>query len=303
MTNRSAIFLSIALLAAPNGLLAQSSSSSFVAQETVSDSGWESAPAMVFEGGGGQAASPIRGSRNGGAVSDGMFSHLAFGAGISPLGIQLQAATNISRHFNVRGTGSFFSYTDSFTTNGIAASAKLNLASAGASVDVYPFHAGWRISPGLLFYNQNGLSASTNVAAGTSFTLNDNTYYSANANLTTGATPVVGTAALGLYATKPAFSITTGWGNMVKSTGHWSFPFEAGVAFTGQPTLTASLTGWACTDQAQTQCQNINDPNNPIAQAVQSNLSAQIAKWTNDISPLRFYPILSFGAAYSFRTR
>ena len=155
----------------------------------------------------------------------------------------------------------------------------------------------------MLFYNQNQVTAATNVAAGTQFTLNDNTYYSANANPATGATPVVGTATLGLYANKPAFSITTGWGNMVKSTGHWSFPFEAGVAFTGQPTLTASLTGWACTDQAQTQCQNINDPNNPIAQAVQSNLSAQIAKWTNDISPLRFYPILSFGAAYSFRTR
>ena len=291
--------LATPLLAAPSALLAQSSSSSLVAPDATTDS----ASLLVFDGGAGQAASPIRGARNGGAVSDGMFSRLAFGAGISPLGIQLQAATNITRHFNVRGTGSFFGYTDSFTTNGISASAKLNLASAGASLDVYPFHSGFRLSPGVLFYNQNGLSASTNVAPGTSFTLNESTYYSASANPVTGATPVVGTATLGLYANKPAFSITTGWGNMVKSTGHWSFPFEAGVAFTGQPTLTASLSGWACLDQAQTQCQNIADPNNPIAQAVQNNLSAQIAKWTSDISPLRFYPILSFGVGYSFRIR
>jgi hypothetical protein len=295
---RTALLLTAALLAAPCALLAQSSSISFVSPDATSDS----TSALAFEGAG-QAASPIRGARNGGAVSDGMFSRLAFGAGISPLGIQLQAATNITRHFNVRGTGSFFGYTDSFTTNGISASAKLNLASAGASLDVYPFHSGFRLSPGVLFYNQNGLSASTNVAPGTSFTLNESTYYSASANPVTGATPVVGTATLGLYANKPAFSITTGWGNMVKSTGHWSFPFEAGVAFTGQPTLTASLSGWACLDQAQTQCQNIADPNNPIAQAVQNNLSAQIAKWTSDISPLRFYPILSFGVGYSFRIR
>ncbi|MDR3725841.1 MAG: hypothetical protein P4K86_02240, partial [Terracidiphilus sp.] len=101
---RTALLLSAALLAAPCALLAQSPSSSFVAPETTADS----TSALFFEGGAGQAASPIRGTRNGGAVSDGMFSRLAFGAGISPLGIQLQAATNITPHFNVRGTGNFF---------------------------------------------------------------------------------------------------------------------------------------------------------------------------------------------------
>jgi len=296
--NRTALILTIALLAAPGALLAQSSSSSFVAADSIS----ESTSALTFEGAG-QAASPVRGVRNGGAISDGMFSRLGFGGGISPLGIQLQVATNITSHFNVRGTGNFFSYSDNFTTNGISATAKLNLASAGASVDVYPFHLGWRMSPGLLFYNQNGLSASTNVAAGTSFTLNSNTYYSANANSATGATPVVGTASLGLNTSKPAFTVTTGWGNIAKSTGHWSFPFEVGVAFIGAPSLKASLSGWACTDAAQTQCSDLSSPTNPISQAVQSNLATQLTKWTSDINPLKTYPIVSGGVAYSFRVR
>jgi hypothetical protein len=90
---------------------------------------------------------------------------------------------------------------------------------------------------------------------------------------------------------------------MVKSTGHWSFPFEVGVVFIGAPTVQASLTGWACLDQAQTQCSDLSSPTNPISQAVQSNLSAQLAKWTNDINPLKTYPILSGGVAYSFRIR
>jgi hypothetical protein len=34
---------------------------------------------------------------------------------------------------------------------------------------------------------------------------------------------------------------------------------------------------------------------------VQSNLTAQVAKWTNDLNPLKTYPIVSVGLAYSFR--
>jgi hypothetical protein len=235
--------------------------------------------------------------------SSGVLSRIGLGVGISPLGIQLQAATNLGNHFNLRGTGNFFNYSANFTTDGIEATAKLNLASAGASVDIYPFRFPFRISPGALFYNQNQLTAATNVAAGTSFTLNGATYYSANTNPATGAVPVTGTGVLGLNTTKPAFTITTGVGNMLPRRGHWSFPFEIGVAFIGAPTVNVNLTGWACYDQAQTQCSDISNPNNPIGVAVQSNLAAQVAKWTSDINPLKTYPIISGGLTYSFHIR
>jgi len=288
--NRSALVLSLALLAAPVALTAQSPtySSSLVAPEPTPDGGAGQRPAPYLTSTG-SSARPL--------------SRIGFGAGISPLGIQLQAATNLGGHFNLRGTGNFFNYSDNFATNGINATAKLNLASAGAAVDVYPFHVGWRISPGVLFYNQNQVTAATNVAAGTSFTLNGTTYYSANANSATGATPVTGAATLGLNTTKPAFTITTGWSNMARGNGHWSFPFEIGAAFIGAPSVNVNLTGWACYDQAQTECTNISDPNNPIAVAIQSNLTAQVAKWTSDINPLKTYPIVSGGVAYSFHVR
>ena len=130
-----------------------------------------------------------------------------------------------------------------------------------------------------MFYNQNRVRASDTVASGTSFTLNGDTFYSANANAATGATPVNGTALLNLHATRPAFTITAGWGNPLEHRGHWSFPVEVGVGLVGMPTLNVNLAGWACNDKAQTQCMNIADPNNPIAIRVQNDLHSQISKW------------------------
>ncbi len=229
-------------------------------------------------------------------------SRIAIGVGVSPLGPQLQVATNLNRHFNLRGTGSFFTYSTNFTTNGINANAKMNLASAGASLDIYPFRAGFRISPGVLLYNQNRLTADALVPGGSSFTLNGNTFYSASANSATGATPINGTGFLGLHTTRPAFTVTTGWGNVIPASGrHWSFPFELGVAFIGAPTLNVNLGGWVCLDQAQTHCYDFaTDPN---ASPARADLQAQIAKWRSDLDPLKTYPIVSFGVAYNFRIR
>lgn len=230
-------------------------------------------------------------------------SRFAIGGGVSPLGIQLETVTNISSHFNVRGTGNFFNYSTNFTTSGVNATAKLNLASARASLDVYPFRSGFHISPGILIDNQNQVTANTDVAAGTSFTLNGQTYYSANTNAATGATPIIGSGILGLNTNKAAFTATAGWGNMARGHGHWSVPVEAGVAFIGAPTVKVNLSGWACEDQAQTECSSISDPANPIAIAIQSNLTTQVAKWTSDLNVLKTYPIVSVGLAYSFHVR
>jgi hypothetical protein len=205
---------------------------------------------------------------------------------------------------NLRASGNMFRYSTNFTTNGFNANAKLSLASAGLAGDIYPFHTGFRVSPGLLWYNQNRLTANSTVAGGSSFTLNGDTFYSANANAATGATPLNANAALGLNTTRPAFTITTGWGNTIpRNGGHWSFPFEAGVALTGPPSLNANLTGWACYDQAQTQCTNVASTTDPIALQIQGDLTAQIAKWKSNVQPLKTYPIVSAGAAYSFGVR
>jgi hypothetical protein len=84
-----------------------------------------------------------------------------------------------------------------------------------------------------------------------------------------------------------------------RSGKHLSFPFEIGAGFVGSPSVNVNLGGWACYDQAQTECASITG-NSQLATSVQSNLNSQVAKWRSDLSPFRFYPIFSAGVAYSF---
>jgi len=281
--------LAVVVFAASSALFAQESSSTFrlIDSDTI-------------PGGGNTFVSPAPATS---APSARPFSKVAFGVGISPLGVQLSMTTNLNPHLNLRNTGNLFNYSTNFTASGIGADAKLDMKSAGTALDIYPFHKGFRISPGLLFYNTNQVTATALVAGGTSFTLNNQSYYSASANSATGATPVNGNALLSLHTTYPAFTITTGWGNTIPRKGHWSFPFEVGVALTGAPSLKVNLGGWACYDQAQTLCTDITSKTDPIALEIQSNLAAQVAKWTKDAEPLKTYPIASFGVAYSFGLR
>lgn len=223
------------------------------------------------------------------------FSRLAFSGGISPLGINMQVAVNANRYMNLRGIGNFFNYSvNNVSTNGMNLNGKLNFATAGAAVDFYPFpNHGFRLSPGALFYNQNNVTANLTVDGGTSFSLNDYTYYASSTD------PIRGNAGLGLNSRKQAFTMTTGWGNIIpRRGGHWSFPFEIGAAFVGAPTLKMNLTsGQACDAQGQNCVYVATDPD------VQSNLQAQIVKYQKDINPFQYYPIINFGAAYSFKIR
>jgi hypothetical protein len=220
------------------------------------------------------------------------FSRLAFGGGFSPLGINLMAATNLNRYMDLRANGNVFRFTDNgISTNGFNVAANLSLASAGLSLDLFPFpDHGFRVSPGLLFYNGNQAGATFTVQGGTSFTLNDTTYYASSTN------PISGSGTLGLNSQKPAFTITTGWGNVMgRSGGHLSFPVEVGVALIGAPSLTMALTsGQVCDAQGQN-CVDVATDS-----TVQSNLQAQVAKYKSDLDPLKTYPIISAGVAYSF---
>ena len=156
MMKRAVLLLTAALLVAPVVLAAQASSfSSSTASSNLVAS--EADP----DGGAGQVTPTA--PREAGPNSS--FSRIGIGVGISTLGIRVQAATNIGNHLAVRGSGNFFGYSDNFTTNGINATAKLSLDSAGVAVDFFPFRFPFRLSPGVLFYNTNQLTAATDVAA------------------------------------------------------------------------------------------------------------------------------------------
>jgi len=231
-------------------------------------------------------------------------SRVGIGANVSPLGIGVNATTVLSDYFDARLMGNFFSYTSPrFEIEGFRANANLHLASMAASLDWYPFKSVWRLSPGLMFYNANQLSMTSLVVAGTSFSLDKQTFYSASANAATGATPLTGSGVLGLHPRPVAFTLAGGFGKFVpRSKRHWSFPSEFGVVFMGAPSANVTPSGWVCLDAQQTQCSNIANPANPVAQQFNTALQAQLAIWRRDLGRITVYPMFSYSVVYSFNT-
>jgi len=200
-------------------------------------------------------------------------------------GIGGEIATPLGRHIRLRAGGGAFSYSTTFTTNGLTGNGTLKIGEVFGSLDLHPFANGFRISPGLNFRNPNAVTAVVNYPGGQSFTLNDVNYTSEVGDPVTGNASVV-------FGNKVAPRITLGVGNMFpKSGGHWSFPFEIGAEYTDKPVLALTLSGSACNSQG---CGSINTPDNL------ANINGEIAKIQNDLNPYSFFPILSFGIGYRF---
>jgi hypothetical protein len=254
-------------------------SSSLIAPSFLSDSSFLNA-----EGGSSAAITPASQSRPNG------FPGIGVGVKVGLFGVGVEAAVPISGRFNVRAGGNFFSYNDTLSSSGINYNADLRFRSAEASLDCFPFRGGFHVSPGALLYNGNQVTGGANVAAGQTFTLNDQTYTSSAGD------PVTGSGSL-TFPNKVAPKLTVGWGNLVpRGERHFSFPFEVGFAYVGDPKFVLNLQGTACyTYEGTPYCDNVATDSN-----VQSNLAAEIKKINNDAADARFFPILSQGFAVRF---
>lgn len=234
-------------------------------------------------GGGGQAEYS--------ALRDNPFSRMDFGATVSSLGIGAEAATNLGPTVDLRLFGNYTNFTHNFNQSGFDISLNIGMANTGAKVDFYPFHFPLRFSPGYLYFNQNRVSARLHATPGATFTLNNVTYASDNAD------PVHGYGRLLLGGS--GFIVTTGYGRILSHTRkRFAFPFEAGVVFINTPVAQFNLFGKVCDVNHVHFCQ-------PAAQfpTFAANLAAQVATWNHDVKPYHIYPIFQGGVSYSFSLR
>ncbi len=214
-------------------------------------------------------------------------SHFPVGIGVkvSTLGIGGEVAVGLSQRSNVRFGFNAFSYGQTFDKDGATYKGTLDLRSAQATYDIFPvrwFH----VSPGVLLYNGNKVSAKVSVPGGQTFTLSNTTY------LSDAADPVSGTGKLTVYKATPM--VLFGFGNLVARSGHFSASFEVGAAYQGPPRVALNLGGSAC-DSSGLFCRSIaSDP------TIQSNIVAEQSKLNKSASPYRFYPVVSFGFGYKF---
>ena len=214
-------------------------------------------------------------------------SRIAIGLGVkvSTLGIGGEAAVPLGHRSNVRVGFNLFNYSHTFDKDGVTYKGTLNLRSVQATYDFFPLGP-FHISPGVLLYNGNKLTADASVPGGQTLTFNNTNYLSDMAD------PVAGTGKLSVYKSAPMLLI--GFGNLVPRNHHFSTSLEIGAVYQGPPRVTLNLTGSVC-DSSGTNCRTISsDP------TVQSNIVAEQNKLNKSASPFRFYPVLSFGVGYKF---
>ena len=212
----------------------------------------------------------------------------AIGVGVkaSTLGIGGEVALPVTHRTNVRVGFNLFNYSHTFDKDGVTYKGTLNLRSAQATFDFFPIWE-FHISPGVLLYNGNQLTANASVPGGKTFTLNNTSYVSDPSN------PVNGTGKLTVYKAAPM--ILLGIGNLVpRSSRHFSASFEIGAAYQGPPRIALNLAGSAC-DSTGLFCRSISsDP------TIQNNIQLEQAKLAKKAAPFRFYPVVSFGFGIKF---
>lgn len=214
------------------------------------------------------------------------FSRVGIGVKISTLGAGIEVATPLAGKFNVRGGFNMFRYSRPFTNNGIQYQGQLQFQSAEAHLDWFLF-GGFHVSPGILFYNGNQVTANASVPGGQTFSVGGTSYES------DPTAPITGTGKLDFVKVSP--SIMVGIGNLIPRNGrHYSFLFEVGGAYQGSARVALNLAGNVC-DTTGTTCRAVSsDP------TVLANIQAQQVKIQNDVSPYRFFPVLSLGVGFNF---
>jgi len=222
------------------------------------------------------------------AQSDfGPHSQVGVAVTVSTLGAGVETAFPVLERANVRVGFNAFTLNHDFDNDGIVLAASLRMRSFSAHFDWFAFGGGFHISPGVMLYNGNEVTAVATVPAGQKFNLGDETLFSNAAN------PVSGNARISFEKVAPSLRI--GWGNIIPhGDRRWSIPFELGVVYSRAPTSTLTLGGSAC-NQNGTNCRLI-----ATDAALQADLTREQNSMNSDLSPLKIIPVLSVGFSYKF---
>ena len=94
---------------------------------------------------------------------------------VSLLGFGGEAAVPITRKTDFRAGVNGFSYDRNFNKDGVGYAGHLNFRSTETHFDWFPFGGSFHLSPGMLIYNGNKITADASVTGGQTFDLNGKT--------------------------------------------------------------------------------------------------------------------------------
>ena len=233
-------------------------------------------------------SSPAPAAPSAAATSTQDSGNVGAGVKVSLLGGGFEVAARVTHRTNVRAGLNFLSYSRGFHKDGVAYDGQLSFKTFEAHYDFFPFAGSFHVSPGLLAYIGDPVTAKASVPGGQSFTLGGTDFMSDSTN------PVTGSGKINFNRAAPMATI--GWGNLVprRESKHFSVPFEIGIAFQGSPKAALNLTGNVC-DPSGINCRSVaTDP------LVQSKILSEQTKINNDLSAFKVYPIISVGFGYKF---
>lgn len=214
-------------------------------------------------------------------------AHMGFGVKVSTLGAGVESTVRLFGHSQLRTGFNYFLYDRDLSDGGVGYRGELNLCSAQATYDWYPFHGAFHFGPTVLIYNGTHVRANLGVPAGQNFSISKNTYVSDPAD------PINGGASMTFAKVAPGFLF--GWGNLLsRRHHHLSFPVEFGVIYEGTPHVSLNLNGSGC-DVSGLGCSTLaSDP------TATSSIASERAKLAHEVTFLRFYPVVSVGIGFSF---
>ena len=218
------------------------------------------------------------------------FSGVGFATRVGFAGAGFDVATPLSRKLNLRTGTDFFNYDTNFQEEGADVGVNLHLRSGHVALDWFPFGGHLRLSPQIVYGNNNRVLATAVIPSGSTITLNGKDYISSFSD------PLHGSGRIDIRKVSPGFSF--GFGNVIpRDRSHVSIPVEMGFYYVGQPSLQVAFKGSAC------------DPNYPPSVGCQSvdqdagfqqNLAAFKARNDHNLSHASFFPIFSVGVGYRF---
>jgi len=217
-------------------------------------------------------------------VSNGL-PRFGVGVKVGTLGIGIQVGTALASRVNLRAGMNFFDYKDALNEDGVNYNGTLQLRSVEAKLDLFVI-GGFRVTPGLLLYNDNKVSATATVPTGTSISFGGTSYFSNPAD------PLNGNAAISFNKFAPTLGI--GFGNLLpRGNRHWSLSTDLGVAFSGPPQFALGFGGSACL-QNGANCQPVATP------SITADVEAERVKIQDDLKPFKYYPEVSVMFGWKF---
>lgn len=196
---------------------------------------------------------------------------------VGTLGIGVDVDFALGERASVRLGYSGYSLNRTVDQTDVTYDGTLKLSNPSATLDWYVAKGGFRVSLGAV------ASGSEVTAVGIP---NSNLRYTVNGNSYSVAqlTSLSGRFRLG-NSVAPYLGV--GWGNPVRTGRHWSFLFDLGAVYGGTPDIVLNA-GCSSTVPAA------------ICSQLATDIEAEKQKLRNELTGIRWYPVLSLGLGYRF---